>query len=204
MTAPNLRGARFSSAANDEIILEFDQPVVWKDECKAWIELDGQPAAVSSGKAAGNALTLALNNVSDLSGLKVNGSLTGSAVDGYLVDVLIFVDTNNNNAPDQGEGVYFDMRSNCSEGPLFKWMDDNCDLWYNQPYCDGARIAHEQELPLGAKIQFRFQGRGPEETDQQTTEEQPNVAEQPVMELDWKCFGCGDDCVHNDFPSYKW
>ena len=84
--------------------------------------------------------------------------------------------------PDQGEGVHFDMRSSCSDGPVFKWMDDDDnDLWYNHAYCNGARIADDQELPFGAEIQFRFQGRGLEETEQQSEqqpEQQPNVAEQ--------------------------
>jgi len=86
MTAPNLRGARFSSAAKDEIILEFDQPVVWKDECKAWIELDGQPAAVSSGKASGNALTI---HLSAPAAAKTIAYLSGRTWDGKP-DKLIF------------------------------------------------------------------------------------------------------------------
>jgi hypothetical protein len=38
--------------------------MAWKEECKAWIYLDGEPALVSAGKAAGNAITLRLESPS--------------------------------------------------------------------------------------------------------------------------------------------
>jgi len=63
--APNLRRAYFSSAARNEITIEFDQPMVWKNECKAWIQLDGVAAPILAGKAAGNAITLELSAASD-------------------------------------------------------------------------------------------------------------------------------------------
>ena len=60
VTAPNLKRAYFTTAAKNEIALDFGQPVVWKDECKAWIYLDGVAAPVGSGKVAGNVITLQL------------------------------------------------------------------------------------------------------------------------------------------------
>ena len=55
--------------------------------------------------AAGNVLNLTLNNVGALSGIKVNGLVVGAAVDGYLINVVIFADSNNNNAINPGEAV---------------------------------------------------------------------------------------------------
>ena len=64
LSAPNLQRASFTRAGHDEITLEFDQPMVWKDECKAWIELDGKAAPIASGKVSGNSLTLQLSSPS--------------------------------------------------------------------------------------------------------------------------------------------
>ena len=78
-SAPNLRRACFNSATKNEITLEFDQPMIWKEECKAWIELDGKAALVSSGKVAGHAITLQLsapsraNSISYISGRSWDG-----------------------------------------------------------------------------------------------------------------------------------
>jgi hypothetical protein len=47
-----------------EIALDFGQPMVWKDECKAWIYLDGVAAPISSGKVSGNVITLQLTSPS--------------------------------------------------------------------------------------------------------------------------------------------
>lgn len=55
--------------------------------------------------AAGNDLSLTLNNIGALSGIKVNGVSVGSAVDGYLINVVIFADSNNNNTINAGEAV---------------------------------------------------------------------------------------------------
>lgn len=38
--------------------------MVWKEECKAWIELDGKAAPIASGKVSGNSLTLQLSSPS--------------------------------------------------------------------------------------------------------------------------------------------
>jgi len=64
LSAPNLQRASFTRAGHDEITLEFDQPMVWKEECKAWIELDGKAAPIASGKVSGNSLTLQLSSPS--------------------------------------------------------------------------------------------------------------------------------------------
>ncbi|MCE9609896.1 MAG: DUF2341 domain-containing protein [Chthoniobacter sp.] len=61
LTAPNLRRAYYSNAAKSEITMEFDQPMIWKEECKAWIELDGKSAPISGGKVSGTSIVLQLS-----------------------------------------------------------------------------------------------------------------------------------------------
>jgi hypothetical protein len=63
-TAPNLKRAYFTTAAKNEIALDFGQPMAWKDECKAWIYLDGVAALISAGKVSGNVITLQLTSPS--------------------------------------------------------------------------------------------------------------------------------------------
>ena len=60
ITAPNLKRAWFTSAAKDEIALDFGQPMAWKDEVKRSIYLDDVVAPIGSGSAAGNVITLKL------------------------------------------------------------------------------------------------------------------------------------------------
>ena len=60
VTAPNLQRAWFTSAANDEISLDFGQPMVWKDEVKRSIYLDAVVAPIGSGSVFGNVITLKL------------------------------------------------------------------------------------------------------------------------------------------------
>jgi len=60
VTAPNLKRAYFTTAAKNEIALDFGQPMAWKDECKAWVYLDRVAAPISAGKASGNVITLQL------------------------------------------------------------------------------------------------------------------------------------------------
>ncbi|MCF7732400.1 MAG: DUF2341 domain-containing protein [Akkermansiaceae bacterium] len=64
VTAPNLKRAWFTSAAKNEVALDFGQPVVWKDEAKVSLYLDGVVAPISSGSVAGNVLTLKLSKPS--------------------------------------------------------------------------------------------------------------------------------------------
>ncbi len=79
MTAPNLKRASFTTPAKDEISLEFDQPMIWQDECKAWIELDRTPVAITSGKVSGNTITLKLQAPSEA---KTMGYINGGKWDG--------------------------------------------------------------------------------------------------------------------------
>ena len=46
--------------AKNEISLQFDQPMIWKEQCKAWIYLDGVAAPITSGKAEGSNIILQL------------------------------------------------------------------------------------------------------------------------------------------------
>jgi len=60
ITPPDLRRARFTNAAKDEIALEFDQPVVWRDSLSREFYLDDQSGAVASGSASENVIVLKL------------------------------------------------------------------------------------------------------------------------------------------------
>ena len=46
ITAPNLRRAHYSGASKDAIILEFDQPVVWRDVLVGEFYIDGEKGRV--------------------------------------------------------------------------------------------------------------------------------------------------------------
>lgn len=59
LSAPNLHRARFTTTARNEIALEFDQPMIWKEECKAWLELDRVAAPITGGKTSGALITVA-------------------------------------------------------------------------------------------------------------------------------------------------
>ena len=63
ITAPNLQRAYFSEGQGT-IVLEFDQPVVWKDELAGQFYLDGEPDKVASGTLNGKVLTLKLKEAS--------------------------------------------------------------------------------------------------------------------------------------------
>jgi hypothetical protein len=60
ITPPNLKQACYTSAAQDAIALEFDQPVIWMDSLASQIYLDGENDKVASGTVSGNVLTLKL------------------------------------------------------------------------------------------------------------------------------------------------
>jgi len=60
ITAPSLIRAWFTTAAKDEIALEFGQPVTWKDEVQRSIYLDDALAPIGSGSASGNVILLKL------------------------------------------------------------------------------------------------------------------------------------------------
>jgi hypothetical protein len=86
VTAPDLKRAWFTSAAKDEIALDFGQPVVWKEDCKASIYLDGVIAPINTGKAAGNIITLQLSKPGSA---KTITYLTGKDWDGKPEKLLI-------------------------------------------------------------------------------------------------------------------
>jgi len=85
VTAPNLNRAWFTSAAKDEIALDFGQPMMWKDEMKKEIYLDGAKAAVSAGSAAGNIITLKLGAPS---AAKTIGYISGRDWDGKPTNLI--------------------------------------------------------------------------------------------------------------------
>ncbi|MCX6874629.1 MAG: DUF2341 domain-containing protein [Verrucomicrobia bacterium] len=60
VTAPDLRKATYPSARQDEIVLEFDQPVAWIDALAGQFYLDGEAGKVASGTVSGNVLKLKL------------------------------------------------------------------------------------------------------------------------------------------------
>lgn len=60
VTAPDLMSARVAGAAKDEVMLEFDQPVVWRDELAGEIYLDGEKGLVAGGRVEGNVVKLKL------------------------------------------------------------------------------------------------------------------------------------------------
>ena len=60
VTAPDLKAAWYAGGQMDEIVLEFDQPVVWLDALASQFCLDDEAAKIASGKATGNLLTLKL------------------------------------------------------------------------------------------------------------------------------------------------
>ena len=64
LTAPNLRRVAYTSAAQDTVTLEFDQPVVWTDALAGQFYLDGEKGKVASGSIIGNVLTLKLTQPS--------------------------------------------------------------------------------------------------------------------------------------------
>ena len=64
ITPPNLRQAGFSGSEADEIVLEFDQPVIWFADLIDEFFLDGEKGKVESGKADGRFLTLKLKEAS--------------------------------------------------------------------------------------------------------------------------------------------
>ena len=63
ITSPDLQRAYYGDG-KDTIVLEFDQPVVWKDELAGQFYLDGEPDKVGSGILNGSAITLKLKEPS--------------------------------------------------------------------------------------------------------------------------------------------
>jgi hypothetical protein len=60
ISSADLKKASYTTAKNDEITLEFDQPVTWYDALVSQFYLDGEPVKVASGSVTGNLLKLKL------------------------------------------------------------------------------------------------------------------------------------------------
>jgi hypothetical protein len=60
ITPPNLKRAAFTTAARDELVLQFDQPITWSEKLTSQFHLDGESNKVASGAAIGNDLLLKL------------------------------------------------------------------------------------------------------------------------------------------------
>jgi hypothetical protein len=60
ISSADLKKASYTTAKNDEITLEFDQPVTWYDALASQFYLDGEPVKVASGSVTGNLLKLKL------------------------------------------------------------------------------------------------------------------------------------------------
>ncbi|MCX6872749.1 MAG: DUF2341 domain-containing protein [Verrucomicrobia bacterium] len=60
ISAADLIKASYTTANNDGITLEFDQPVAWLDALSSQFYLDGEPGKVTSGSVSGNLLKLKL------------------------------------------------------------------------------------------------------------------------------------------------
>jgi hypothetical protein len=65
ITPPNLKRATFAGAMNDQVVLEFDQPVTWNDALAGQFYLDGAKGKVVSGSVNGSVLTMKLSGTSD-------------------------------------------------------------------------------------------------------------------------------------------
>lgn len=86
VTAPSLKRAWWTSAAKDEIALDFGQPMTWKDGMKKDISLDDDAAPVAAGSVSGNVIKLQLSGPSSA---KTIGYISGRRWDGKP-DSLIF------------------------------------------------------------------------------------------------------------------
>jgi len=58
VTAPDLLAARYAGERRAEIILEFDQPIVWDDATVSELSLDGRPGLITAGRVTGSTLRL--------------------------------------------------------------------------------------------------------------------------------------------------
>ena len=60
ITPPNIKRVSFTSDKQDEIVVEFDQPVKWGNTLATQFYLDGAKGKVASGSVTGNSVTLKL------------------------------------------------------------------------------------------------------------------------------------------------
>ena len=61
ITPPDLKMAYFTSEKKDELVLEFDQPIVWNNSLANHFFLDGAKGKVIAGAASGKIVTLKLS-----------------------------------------------------------------------------------------------------------------------------------------------
>jgi len=64
ITPPDLKQAYYTSDRNDEIALEFDQPMAWNNSLTSQFHLDGESGKVASGSVSGKVVTLKLDGAS--------------------------------------------------------------------------------------------------------------------------------------------
>jgi hypothetical protein len=64
ITPANLKRAAFAAGSQKNLVLEFDQPVVWTANLAGQFYLDGEKDKVASGSVTGNILTLTLKEAS--------------------------------------------------------------------------------------------------------------------------------------------
>ncbi len=64
VTPPNLKRAYFASDRQDEVVMEFDQPVKWSSALVSEFYLDGEKGKVASGSVSGGTVTLKLTAAS--------------------------------------------------------------------------------------------------------------------------------------------
>jgi hypothetical protein len=60
LTPANLQRAYYSTDRRDELVLEFDQSVVWSEELASQFYLDGKSGEVESGSSRATSITLKL------------------------------------------------------------------------------------------------------------------------------------------------
>ncbi len=86
VSAPDLKRVWFTSAAKDEVALEFGQPMKWTDAMKKDIYLDDAKGTIAAGSVVGNIITLKLTQPTTA---KTIAYLSGHHWDGKP-DSLIF------------------------------------------------------------------------------------------------------------------
>ncbi len=62
ITPPDVKMAYYTSDKKDELVLEFDQPIVWTNSVANHFYLDGSKGKIASGVASGKVVTLKLTN----------------------------------------------------------------------------------------------------------------------------------------------
>lgn len=78
ITPPDLQKAYYTNDYRDEIALEFDQAVVWKDSLVSQFYLDGQVGQIDSGSASGKVIRLKLKSQSEAMNITYLDSKTWS------------------------------------------------------------------------------------------------------------------------------